>query len=1756
MTIRSGNTTTAVASKPVSIKGNASRKTLAQCFEDACTRFRSEIANPAVRQDSKRSAAVETFLSGAKLDELGKACKELSDKAGDGVNNAEKLWGTLDQFKGAADTFLQFAPESVSIVWFGISSLITIGNAKVQTRLLICGTCDSIANIVGDCVRWEQRMAQASTERDESPKLDIWESDIPTLIFSVLDFLWNARPHLDQSRIKRIGSTLKDIFTKELQQKVDAIVEKYQEIVKVAQAHFEESVFHESLRTGLKLDQIERDLKQYVTIGAELVNAVQQQAIIYELDRQQARLTHSMSYKLHFSSLNDRLNKIARDRNGRLAADWIFKEDAYVDWKSASADTAFLCIRGPRGHGKSVAMMSVHREIQGGTVDDDKTGATSDARPPVVCHFYFKKGEQDIETARSGLESVLYQLLDTSELRQDTDALISVIDILNPAFGDPDGKTSNRERSISFMDSHKTLCDTIRAVSTVIPSRIYVMFDALDECQDRREQEFLRHIHCLVKGTTTDDGANIRVIISCRDNVDIMSEFMVKGISEKEKTHPERVNTIEITLEKNFEDLREFIMHDVGELLIRRIDKKRFASFFRQELSRIVDIIHQKAKGDFTLARMIIANLQQPSKITLDKRIQQLPSAIGDIYMASLESLTPDEQELVVTALKWVVWSVTGINVIEISDHYREAYRENAPPPQGDAEQLTDLWASTSSHLEESHQDPDDFSTNSKLVHSDPYEDPDIKDIIYHIENAGRDFFKFDRNTGVVSVDISIREWIQEDNPGSKAAIKHSRGFNKYRDTKGNTVFKFTLTPSFVRYGDSLSELFSEREAQMSITVDVLRTLNNELFQNKYMTWEPEWIPGKPKQQRRYEIDHWQDHIRIMQKWWNKSCLDDSWWTELLTQLSIFTSPENWYIWNIQREFVNRSPIARLREIAWKKKYMMRLFDEPIHLACKFGLPLMIDMLVRDSECPSSFGAESVHNSHKMKRILSQRAFAFTQKAAVSSKFTDIKQFLPGMDRNEILDPLTRLIDEDNVNDSERHLRKTWDNLLSFDLESWRCKEARICDKLDIEGQTPLYLAAPSPETLGRLMEHGADIEGISLRPIGDGTGNVMQTPLLAILCDLTGAAERGNSDKMVQSLLRSAEMLVSKGASLQVEGLRVSTLLHLAAKIRNLQFFKLLCVSGDWDVHAKDSHGQNPMHYLFLRPRPTDPNKIQEVLGICQIMIKMRHLGDDDLVNSEDLFSKNPLAYAVGGGFREAVELLIKLGADIHDESNVGQNCFHHLAGSNYARNENNPEADLAVADILLKAGVDCAKRDSNGNTPLLYALTHRNWHIAKYLLKEYDKIGKEATGDDNPLLARSSRGQTLIHNMAEQTPHFITEEYLKIFHEIVTLLSGYTDLEEMIHLRDEDENTALHIAAYAHNFEIVKFITNISSGRGISTRNQSLCTAMDVVVKQLARVLSLNRDFPYTDADIELMDMHSKIFYHLFSLVSPSEFSFSFLEASFRGATYEGALGQLGLEKLVKMCESQVSSVDMHGWSLFDVLYAIDRIDLLDPYLPRKELSPAENFAKPSKLGWCSCCLELSSDGLGFYLPVEDSKRKRFSIMADHPVPPFDQWFYFEVHVANPTSEDFERDEVFNCWIGVRGEARQDDFIVDFTQGHISVEGYYWGRAQLSPANNPHQEQVYQPSITTRFSDVGCGINPITREIFFTVDGEIRAKPFRKGIDTADKDWLSGIRPARYFPGFACRSPSGERFKINLGAERFVFEPANDPEWRLDNN
>ncbi|KAF3216289.1 hypothetical protein TWF191_009114 [Orbilia oligospora] len=1778
----------------------SSRKTLSRCFEIAQKRFKDEIAKPLLTKDPKHREAIERFLFGMEIAALEKTCKDLSNKAEDKANNnAAKLWTTLDQFRGAADVFMEFAPESISIVWFGISSLITVGNARVQTKLLICGTCDSIANIVGDCVRWEARM-HLSQNSETLPQFDVWESEMPNLIFSILDFLWSARPHLDDSRIKRIGSSIKDLFTKELQQKVDSLLEKYADIVKLAQAHFEESVFQESLKTGLKLDQILSDMRKYVSIGADIIDAIQKDSLEVELNRQQSKLTHPVAYKDHFNALNDRVDRIIRDRGGRLIAGWLFGEDAYTDWKS-KVETHFLCLKGPRGHGKSAAMMSAHREI---------ISATDSTLPPVICHFFFKKGDQDMQNARTCVESVLYQLLSSNELHSSIPALISAVEALNPSFGT--SGLGGGGTAASFMTNITSICAAIRKIGEAIPNRLYIMIDALDECHDRQEYDFLQELEELVKNQT--DG--IKVIISARDSIDIVNELLgpkngQRNTGDAVDSLPTYIKVIEITSEKNSRDLEDYLKHD-------------------------------------------------PSKESLEKKVQRLPAAIGAIYMSSIEALSPDEQEFIVSALKWVVWSVSGITVIEISDHYREVYQRG-----GD----TDL-----SHYGETEQVDQNpiFSKIRQLIKKYPYQDPEIKDIIYHLENAGRDFFKFDRNTGIVGVDISIREWIQEDTKLSKAvsATQEARGFNRYREG-GNTVFKFTLTlralnnesfqNEYMRRPDFLegAREIVEGETQFDTQLEYFKQLRNWRGHDGFesiMLWvgresygaedetsklaegTADEIPNTQSENlegmnndaprpRRYEIDHWHDHIRILQAWWSDESIEDSWWSDLLTELLIFTRPENWYRWRaaVSEEFP-----------------LNLLFEHPIHTACGLGLHLLVDLLLKDSSIKTKTEETHPRQASTVEALKALKVLSFSLRDEDFSMAS--LAFIGAMDNEQLIDFLSLEFVMDRFAWQQRmfalekviaaldpELRVTWlayqkcnipsiaadkfeflqrlasrtgrlgpwhpglvDGINHF-LEGLSHDRVRAADKLrlliatkprlnpnieqhcDISSPsfvTPLFTSAFYPETTRCLIKHGANVNPQVLESnafdiaryffdselddayeddltISNSFWSFMPRtpPLLAILQNLS--EQNDPSEEILQRYLESAKILIAEGARLDVEGEGGSTVLHLAARIRNLKLFKLLCVSWEWDVHKGDNFGWTPLHYLFRDTPPKEPSRIKETLGICEVILKMKGQGRlvADLVDAEESNSETPLAFAVKARFKEAVDVLIELGANVHDEDHDGGNCFDHLA---YESDGTDPETEVAIANRLFEAGVDSTKC-TKGRYPLTYAIMKQKTHLVEVFLPKYSEKGKQYP-QNNPLLGRDGYSwETWAHLLIEGDPswnrgltvrsgHPDPETSMRLLKQLMTLVSEHTDVTEYFGRTDWKNCNALRRVIRFYDFKFTKFITAINPD--IKPRDPNGLNVLDYWCKMLYEDFAKDQ---IDEEELETLEKGKEILYHLIEVNVREPPPLSFLETPmFKSEPPMKIEKWFDLTRIFDRFRHPYR--DEHGWTIYDVLLCNGRNDLIQ-YLPAESCpSEPDEFLKPSKLGHNRTqSLTISEDGLEFFASASigwwNYERLRATVLSDNPVPPIDKMFYFEVQIPKVVPGWWKHwDGVPIQWeIGFQTLFLEKNITYN-TNGSV-LRGW---RVAKWPFKPNRQEVDPKAEIESTYclpleppKVIGSGINPITDTVFFTVDGILLPATFK-------------VPHQRYFPSWSFEY-APQRGRVNFGGDPFIFTKANDPAWLL---
>ncbi|EPS42850.1 hypothetical protein H072_3124 [Dactylellina haptotyla CBS 200.50] len=1670
------------------------------CYTEARQQFRESTVE-SLKANSIQIKQLDIFLNpndadGGEFDKLQDECKKL---ARDGEKNkldgdkASSLLSNLERIKTLGDAVISMAPETVSIVWFGISSIITIATIGLEIRLMICGACTSITAMVQDCLRWEilsrevksKDVEDASGPATKRPGLqtNIWESGVTGLLCNIFDFLWHAQPHRDPSRLKRLRSTIKEAFSKDLQQRVDTLTETYEKLVNLAQSQFKELVLENEKETRGKLLRIREDLKKSVGIASAMLESLQCDTLRAELNLQRAKVAESRAHQLYFEALNDRAKIILDQRKGHIA-DWLFGDPEYKEWSALKTETSsqnikLLCLDSPRGHGKSTAMLCIKRRLQGTLLPDNKR--------PVVLFFFFKKGDQEVQNARTALQSILYQLLGREELRNNSTYLAKCIEILNPDFG-----TSEEEQKAGSSTTYayaydptsiKSLCGIIRLIGELLP-RVYLIVDALDECQDRQEKHLVPYLRSIVGS----DQTNIRLILSFRNTINIDPELSLTLPIDPAKDTQNRdaeaanlepwISHVHITAEKNSLDLRAYLTHDISRLLDRRINSKLYSDYYEQELNRLVDIMHKKANGDFALARLILANLKKPSKLSLDDKIKQLPAAIGEIYMSALESLKAEEQELVVTGLKWIVWGVSNFTVVELSDHYREVYRNdedkswNARPSQGS--QLN-IESTTESLIDRPQM-------------SDEMDEPEIREIIHHLETIGQDFFRLEKHTGLVNVDISIREWIQDDSKtGSKSEARKTKGFDRYRNEMGATVFKFTLTPSFVQYGDTLSELFDEREAQMSISVEILRTLNNQAFQDRYMPWNPKWLQGIrvpiPNTRLRYEIAHWQDHLKILDKWWNEDCINDPWWSELLLQISIFVKRENWYRWALQPVEIQirdpyHSPTVEPREMVITKL----ISDSPIHIASTFGLNIMLDYLLRQvsNEAPEF----SKHGWRENLEFLET-------KVGGGKKLEEYRQRLQDMD----YEPANRP-------------------------NSW--------------GLTPLVLAAPHPKTVEVLIKHGADANGSAYEWKIRGLYKYREK--VALLWVLARSANKEQA-KDLRSLLETAKILMKNGASLKVKDGDEITPLHYAALIQNLDFFKLICFSGDWNIQQADANGKTPLHFLFQQP-PETKSKTQEVLEICHILVKMseRDGGAERLVNAQDINSRSPLVAAVDTLFLEGVEKLVELGVDVRDDDKLGNTCFHQLAM--IGRSKRNSSEVAAIADILFDHGLDFKEPNQTQRAPFVLAWQAQNDIFLEWLLKKYasDSIEPGHEGEHPFLFISTPKGGNVFHFCCRSPVERGLFELIENHIPKEIILAGLRE-------KNREGETPL-ICAARECPAAIEWLLKLAPEL-VNHRNNDGRTALDLYVETVSRNLPDNDEYGVRNWRIKIS---ADTFPLLFRSTQPVERLTLFEDPFLTEKTRQEALRSLMNEDIVNFTREDIT--DEHGWSFLEIMTAwgfqpeslgnTERIARTSRILPPSKFSTTEVHKR----------VEILNDGLSLKSPSH-KKRKAIFCSLNHPIPLNDN-FYFECtfHLSDRFDEIYNplRSDVYQTGlsIGPMGASGPERFWTVLSLHQMGVSSarsrdryslWRYTVGNPTPTTTEDEDELESgeipeqkvPSVT-----FGLYTSMKRRHMVFTLNGHALPTSFV-------------VPPERYYVQIVVESLYPD-CSLNFGAEPFLFQPANE--------
>ncbi|KFY41652.1 hypothetical protein V495_04850 [Pseudogymnoascus sp. VKM F-4514 (FW-929)] len=288
---------------------------------------------------------------------------------------------------------------------------------------------------------------------------------------------------------------------------------------------------------------------------------------------------------------------------------------------------------------------------------------------------------------------------------------------------------------------------------------------------------------------------------------------------------------------------------------------------------------------------------------------------------------------------------------------------------------------------------------------------------------------------------------------------------------------------------------------------------------------------------------------------------------------------------------------------------------------------------------------------------------------------------------------------------------------------------------------TPLHIAADQRDVdlATLLLDYGADVNALDEE--ASGLFDYYGTPLHFSLLD----REHDTSYSMVN-------LLLERGASLEIDGEASATPLHIAAAACSLPTLKLL-LDHAARTNARDGMGETPLFRVVAEPDPDvaypDPNIQRPDLDMAKLLIDHGALVDiEDNMGITPLFLaaenetsdiskllldhgarvrarpgetnfRNPLLQAISMGVPATVELLINHGAEVNAQDNRGSSCLHYAVRGG--------TIDIEIMEVLLSHGALVDMQDKSGRTALHDTVRTAHLATADLLLLRKGVLVKE---------------------------------------------------------------------------------------------------------------------------------------------------------------------------------------------------------------------------------------------------------------------------------------------------------------------------------------------------------------------------------------------------------------------------------------------
>jgi hypothetical protein len=319
-------------------------------------------------------------------------------------------------------------------------------------------------------------------------------------------------------------------------------------------------------------------------------------------------------------------NRLKENKDKLLykSIDWIFRDPQYISWKDGD-DVCLLWIKGGADKGKTMMSIGLIERL---SLPQDESS--------VVTYFFCQNADYELKTLEAIIKGLILQLV--SQQKELKESLRRRWDTANERFDED--VTSWRTLWKIFLEMlHRCKCP-----------RVYVIVDALDECQDDGMADLLK----LIVRTGLDQPSKIKWLLTSRP-LDYAEQELLAGSDQ-----------VGVSLELNQKHLSEAVKTYIASKVIELDRRHRYGLELRQKVETEL-----AAKAEYTVlwVSLVCRRLESVHRDEALTTIQDLPPGLHPFYYRIFDQLSKGEPAVVkgcMRLLKVMMLAYRSLNMAEV----------------------------------------------------------------------------------------------------------------------------------------------------------------------------------------------------------------------------------------------------------------------------------------------------------------------------------------------------------------------------------------------------------------------------------------------------------------------------------------------------------------------------------------------------------------------------------------------------------------------------------------------------------------------------------------------------------------------------------------------------------------------------------------------------------------------------------------------------------------------------------------------------------------------------------------------------------------------------------------------------------------------------------------------------------------------------------------------------------------------------------